>query len=175
VLALLALAPGVFATGARAAADEGLVLMLDRGRYELVAHDARDGESGPRLPVTIGSPAHPTPAGEFALRQVVLHPAWTPTPRLRRKGALAEPPSDDGPMGVAKLPFAQAGAIALHGGATPLVLGKPVSNGCVRALDEDLLALLAWLDARGALGPEQPRSGGEIGRSFRRPAVLRVR
>lgn len=163
------------AAGGAAAADPGVVLELDRSRYTLVARDARDGEVGPQLPVTVGSPAHPTPAGEFALRQVVLRPAWTPTPRLRRKGALAEPPSDDGPMGIAKLPFAEGGAIALHGGATPLVLGKPVSNGCVRARDEDLLALLAWLDARDALGPERPRPAGEIARSFQRPARIRVR
>lgn len=151
------------------------MLELDRSRYQLVARDARDGTEGPSLPVTIGSPAHPTPAGDFALHQVVLRPAWTPTPRLERKGALPEPPSDDGPMGVAKLPFAEGGVIALHGGATPLVLGKPVSNGCVRALDADLLGLLAWLDARGALGPAEARSNGESARRFTRPARIHVR
>lgn len=151
------------------------MLELERSRYTLAARDDRAGIPGPTLSVTIGSPAHPTPMGDFALRHVVLRPAWAPTPRLRRKGASAEPPSADGPMGVAKLPFAEGGVIALHGGATPLVLGKPVSNGCVRTRDEDLLALLGWLDARGALGPEEPRPGGEIVRRFARPARLRVR
>lgn len=163
------------AAAASARAEPGLVLELDRSRYRLVARDLRDGTEGPTLAVTIGSPAHPTPAGDFPLHQVVLRPAWTPTPRLERKGALPEPASDDGPMGIAKLPFAEGGAVALHGGATPLVLGKPVSNGCVRALDADLLALVAWLDARGALDPEEARGNGERARRFVRPARIAVR
>jgi len=77
-------------------------------------------------------------------------------------------------MGVAKIPFAEGGEIALHGGGDPRVLGKPVSGGCVRATDADILRLIAWLDLRGALAPPQPQRSGEVHRSITRPVRLRV-
>ena len=50
------------------------------------------------------------------------------------------------------------GEIALHGGANPLLLGKPVSLGCARATDQDLLraARLARAAAR-APAPRRDR------------------
>jgi hypothetical protein len=158
-----------------AAPDPGLELRIDRSTFELSARDQRDGSEGPRLPVALGSPAHPTPAGRFSAHAVILNPAWHPTPRARGNGAQARPASSDGPMGVAKIPFAQGGEIALHGGGRPILLGKPISNGCVRASDRDLLALLDWLDARGALGPRRPQADGETERAFRRPVHVIVR
>ena len=77
-------------------------------------------------------------------------------------------------MGVAKIPFAENGSIALHGGGDPDVLGKPVSSGCVRASDADLLRLIAWLDLQGALAPAQIASSGEVVRDLWRAARLRV-
>ena len=78
------------------------------------------------------------------------------------------------PLGVGKIPFAEGGEIALHGGAHPLLLGKPMSLGCVRALDADLLALLAWLEERGALQVARPTAGEEAVQSFRRPTRVVV-
>ena len=77
-------------------------------------------------------------------------------------------------MGVAKLPFAENGAIALHGGGEPGVLGKPVSSGCVRAADADLLRLLVWIDLHRGLAPSQPGTSGEVVRDFWRPTYLTV-
>jgi len=155
--------------------DPGLVLTIDRSRFELSARDARDSTDGPRLPVALGSPAHPTPAGHFSAGAVILNPAWHPSTRARRAGATERAASSDGPMGVAKIPFAQGGEIALHGGGSPILLGKPISNGCVRASDRDLLALLDWLEARGALGPRLQRADGEVERRVRRPVHVLVR
>ncbi len=155
--------------------DPGLVLTIDRSRFELSARDARDGSQGPRLPVAVGSPAHPTPSGRFSAHAVILNPAWHPSARARGNGAQVRPASSDGPMGVAKIPFAQGGEIALHGGGRPLLLGKPISNGCVRASDRDLLALLDWLEARGALAARRPQTDGEVERAFRRPVQVIVR
>jgi len=158
-----------------AAGDPGLVLTIDRGTFELSARDARDGSVGPRLPVALGSPAHPTPTGRFSAHAVILNPAWHPSLRARGYGAQERAASSEGPMGVAKIPFAQGGEIALHGGGRPILLGKPISNGCVRASDRDLLALLDWLEARGALGPRHPQADGEIERALRRPLRVIVR
>jgi hypothetical protein len=77
-------------------------------------------------------------------------------------------------MGVAKIPFARTGAIALHGGGDLRLLGKPISGGCVRARDADLLRVIAWLLARAALGAPLEQPDGEVHRSFRRPVRLRI-
>ncbi len=155
------------------APDPGIRFELDRERFELRVHDARDGVDGPRISVALGSPAHPTPRGAFALREVVLNPAWLPGPTARANGARPEPPSKQSPMGVAKIPFGRA--YAVHGGALAVLLGKPVSAGCIRTRDADLLRLVAWLESREALQKERTRNGGERWRSFRRPAHLETR
>lgn len=155
--------------------DRGVLLELDRDAFTLVARDLSADSRGPALRVALGSPAHPTPTGAFPLHVVVRNPGWSPGPIARARGATAQPPSRQGPLGVGKIPFAQGGEIALHGGADPLLLGKPVSLGCVRATDEDWLALVAWLEERGALHPPVERPDGERVQRFRRPARLEVR
>ena len=155
--------------------DPGLLLELDRAAFEISVRDLRDEAVGPRFRVVLGSPSHPTPSGEFPLYRVLRSPEWKPGPDARAAGAMAEPASKLGPLGVAKIPFAEGGSIALHGGAHPRLLGKPVSLGCVRAADADMLELLAWLESRDALSPPQERANGERLQSFRRPARIRVR
>ena len=158
-----------------ASGDPGLLLELDRAAFEISVRDLRDEAMGPRLRVALGSPAHATPSGEFPLYRVVRSPEWKPGPDARATGATAEPASNRGPLGVAKIPFAENGSIALHGGAHPRVLGKPVSLGCVRAADADLLRLLAWLHVRDQLVGAVATGRGELQRDFRTPARLRVR
>jgi hypothetical protein len=170
-ISLLLLMPLLLA-GAR---ERGVVLELDREHFSLTARDLDHQVEGPTLRVVLGSPAHPTPSGEFRVYTAVRNPAWHPGPIARGLGAEPEPPSDRGPLGVGKIPFAMQGEIALHGGAHPLLLGKPVSLGCVRALDADFLALLDWLEARGALQLEPPATGGEIVQVFRRPTRVVIR
>lgn len=153
--------------------DPGVLLELDRDAYLVVARDLRAGVNGPALRVALGSPAHPTPTGSFPLRQVLHNPGWSPGPTARRAGARPEPPSDEGPLGVAKIPF--LGAYALHGGSRPLLLGKPITLGCLRSADPQLLELLAWLGRQGALGAERPLASGELRQSFVRPARLVIR
>jgi hypothetical protein len=169
LLAVLAL------TGA-AAGDPGLLLELDSGRFELTARDLRAGVAGPSVRVVLGSPHNPTPRGVFPLYRVYRNPAWAPAELAREAGANRLPPSPEGPMGAAKIPFA-GGGFALHGGADPKLLGKPVSLGCVRIADEDLLGILAWLEARGAIGPQRPAgdAAGQLRQDFLRRARLVVR
>jgi hypothetical protein len=154
--------------------DPGLLLELDREGYVLEARDLRDGSLGPSLRVALGSPAHQTPSGAFPLYQVVRDPAWKPGEEALARGAQPQPASPDGPMGVAKLPFG-AGGYAVHGGGHPALLGKPVSLGCVRTADPDLLRLLGWLESRDALGPAVRQPDGERHQAFLRPARLLIR
>jgi hypothetical protein len=152
LLPLLLLTPLLLA-GAR---ERGVVLELDREHFSLTARDLDHQLDGPTLRVVLGSPAHPTPSGEFPVWTAVRNPGWWPGPFARALGAEPEPPSDRGPLGAGKIPFAKDGRIALHGGAHPLLLGKPVSLGCVRALDAD--ARLAR-GARRAAAEAAPRRG----------------
>ena len=130
---------------------------VDLERFELVAVDARRPDDALVLPIATGSPGHPSPAGRYAPREIVRNPGWEPGAQARAWGAEPMDPSDHTPMGVAKIPLT-ANGFALHGGANPLVVGKPVSLGCVRLSDPDMLALLDWLDRAGALAPGRARA-----------------
>lgn len=176
VVLLLLLGSGQGAAGdpTTSTSDPGLELVLALSRNELMSKDLRSGEEGPTLLVAVGSPAHPTPRGSFRLGRVIFRPGWRPGLAASEAGARARRSSVNSPMGVAKLPFAENGAIALHGGGEPGVLGKPVSSGCVRAADADLLRLLAWLDLRRGLAPPESRGSGEVVRDLWRPTYLLI-
>ena len=101
----------------RAADDPGILFELDRTRFEVQVRDLRDAREGPALRVVIGSPSHPTPAGSFALHQVVRNPRWTPGQIARGRGAQEKAASSDGPLGVAKISFGPDGvALPLSSG-----------------------------------------------------------
>ena len=154
--------------------DPGILLELDLEQFAVQATDLQREAEGPRLRVVVGSPAHPPPVGDYPVFGIVRNPGWRPGETARSYGAVALLPSMDGPLGVAKIPFARAG-IALHGGADPLLVGKPASLGCVRALDSDVGVLLEWLEAQGVLAKARPQPDGEIHQSLRRPVRVVVR
>jgi hypothetical protein len=155
--------------------DPGVTLAVDLARFELRLRDERNGDESPPIRVAPGSPANPTPTGAYAISRVILNPAWAPGALAQEAGARRARPSWIGPMGVGKIPFAELGSIALHGGANPYVLGKPISGGCLRVLDADFLRLVRWLGVRDALGGEHERDDGEIHRPFVRPARIEIR
>src|SRR5262245_32553830 len=157
-----------------AARDPGVRVRLDLGRFELVATDARKPGESLVLPIATGSPAHPSPPGRYLAHEVVRNPGWQPGAQARAWGAEPMDPSDHTPMGVAKIPLRGDG-FALHGGANPILVGKPVSLGCVRLSDTDMLALLDWLDRAGALEPARAASNGEVHQRLRRPVAFDVR
>lgn len=153
--------------------DPGLLFELDRDRYVVTVRDLSTGEMGPVLRVAVGSPAHPTPPGEFRLYSVIHDPDWEPGETARRYGAERIEASPNGPLGIAKVPF--SGSFALHGGANPFTVGKPVTLGCVRALNDELRILLDWLASRRALGRKQRDESGESPQPFTRVATLLIR
>lgn len=163
------------ATGPASAGDPGIEIELDRATFSLHSVDLASGESGPEMAIVLGSPAHPTPSGRFGVDRVILNPRWRPDDVAQAAGVKEQPPSLTSPMGVAKIPFAKNGQIALHGAGNPLLLGKPISSGCVRSDDADLLGLVAWLHSRDALGEPRLTSDGEVHRRFRRPVRIIVR
>ncbi|HEY5657680.1 MAG TPA: L,D-transpeptidase, partial [Myxococcota bacterium] len=78
------------------APERGVILELDREHYSLTARDLDAKVEGPTLRVVLGSPAHPTPAGEFPVHLAVRNPSWQPGPFARAQGAEPEPPSNRG-------------------------------------------------------------------------------
>jgi len=153
--------------------DPGIRFELDRQTYRVHVVDLASGEAGPEVPVAIGSPAHPSPRGEFRVWQVVHDPAWNPGQTARSLGARRVPPSPDGPLGIAKIPI--LGEYALHGGASWLTVGKPVTLGCLRATDESIRELILWLESRGALARPPAQHSGERPQAFARPARFVIR
>jgi L,D-transpeptidase-like protein len=156
-----------------AGGDPGVRVRIDLARFELAATDLRHPSESLTFPIATGSPAHRTPVGRFRPWVVVRNPAWRPGPTALARGAVPVGPSERTPMGVAKIPLDSQG-FALHGGADPLLLGKPVSLGCVRLRDEDMLALLDWLGSVGALAPARSAPGGELHQSLRRRVTFEV-
>jgi hypothetical protein len=152
-----------------------LRLVLEIKTFSLSVRDPSDRVIGPTIEVALGSPAMETPTGTFPLDRIILSPAWRPGAIAKRSGALSEPASIDTPMGAVKIPFANDGIIALHGGGDSRVLGKRISAGCVRATDADLLRVVAWLDRHDALLPDVENFEGELHRRFQRPVELIVR
>jgi hypothetical protein len=151
------------------------VMEIESSTFELSVREAHSGERGPTIRVALGSPAQATPVGRFPLERIILSPAWQPGKVAKERGARSEPASLHTPMGAVKIPFAADGVIALHGGGDRRALGKPISSGCVRATDADLLRVIAWLDSHDALMSAQEAHNGEIHRRFRRTVELVVR
>ena len=155
-------------------ADPGLLLEVDLDAFRLQARDLGADAAGPSLRVSVGSPTHPTPTGEFRPVRIVRNPAWTPGPYARSLGAQPHPPSKASALGAGKLPLGH-GAIQIHAGAHPLELGKAASLGCVRVDDAGWGALLAWLEESQSLQPWRRTAQGEIETGFRRPLRVVVR
>lgn len=155
--------------------DPGIRIEVDRDAFEIRTVDLASGELGPDLRVATGSPAHPTPAGRFRLRRVVHAPAWVPGETARAGGARPEPPSTDGPLGIAKIPI--HGEVALHGGANRFSVGKPLTLGCLRTTDDEIASLIDWLEQRDALRRKRPASAGDglAWQDFARPIRIEIR
>lgn len=175
VLAVLVLMPAPIApASARSTgSDPGIRFEIDRETYRVHVIDLASGDEGPEIPVAIGSPAHPSPTGEFRIWQVVHDPAWNPGRTAKSLGARRVAPGPDGPLGIAKIPI--QGEYALHGGANWLTVGKPLTLGCLRATDESIRALIEWLERRGALAAKPVSGRGEKPQAFKRPARFVIR
>ncbi len=154
--------------------DAGILLHVDLATFELGALDLDTAAIGPTLRVSIGSPSHPTPTGEFRPTRIIENPSWTPGPIARSFGAREHSPSRTSPLGVGKLPL-EFGAIQIHAGADPLLLGKPMSLGCVSLDDASWSRLIEWLEERESLQAWHRHENGETESRFRRPIRVVVR
>ena len=93
----------------------------------------RDGRSEGRFSVAVGSAAYPTPPGLFFVAEKT-----TPIP--------------GGPYGVLALGLSgyqprlpSLGALAIHGTDDVALIGKAVSDGCIRMSNADVLKVSRWV------------------------------
>jgi lipoprotein-anchoring transpeptidase ErfK/SrfK len=87
--------------------------------------------------IGIGEPRYPTPLGAYFINQKLT------------------PSSPGGPYGVLALGISafqpklanwpQGGPVAIHGTNQPALVGQPVSHGCIRMRNADILKVNAWV------------------------------
>jgi len=132
------------------------VLVLDRRRRQLVVLD--DGLEVRRFSVGVGKPGWETPVGNFQVIELVVDPIW-----VHPATGNEIPPGGDNPLGSRWIGFyrdckARKGfngnanltthgcvTAGFHGTPNRASVGRAVSHGCVRLLDEqaqDLFSLV---------------------------------
>jgi murein L,D-transpeptidase YcbB/YkuD len=106
-----------------------------------------DGDSVIRTyRVSVGTPGHDTPDGDFTVQRAEWNPSWRPPEREWARNDRFTPPGPNNPMGRVKLFFAPY--YYLHGTPDTANIGRPASHGCVRMLNRDVIALARLLHQR---------------------------
>lgn len=114
--------------GAYHAVRTRLVVDLERQTATLL----RDGRSVFRAPVGVGTPAFPTPRGEFFVRSRLTDFASAFYGPLAFATSARSPNATDWPGG---------GVVGIHGTDRPGLLPGRVSHGCIRLRNDDILRL----------------------------------
>jgi lipoprotein-anchoring transpeptidase ErfK/SrfK len=107
------------------------------------------GVTTKRYEIAVGTKAHPTPNGTFAIRHIVWNPAWVPPDTKWAKGKQATPPGHPkNPMKVVKI-FFQEPDYYIHGTGDEDTLGSAASHGCIRMSQKDAFELARYLMDHG--------------------------
>jgi murein L,D-transpeptidase YcbB/YkuD len=128
--------------------EAGLGLRLNVPAYRL---DVVEGETRTHaFRVAVGTPDHPTPLGDFWVRQIVWNPWWVPPPFEWAETERVTPPGPNNPTGRVKFMFGQY--LFIHGTPAESTLGRAASHGCVRMANDDAIALARLLQVAGMPG-----------------------
>jgi hypothetical protein len=99
----------------------------------------RDGELILDFATAVGAPTTPTPTGRYYVNQRLIAP---------------DPSGPHGPAALGISAFSpvlihwpQGGPIAIHGTNNPSSIGRPVSNGCIRLSNKNLIRLFEQVPA----------------------------
>jgi murein L,D-transpeptidase YcbB/YkuD len=171
------IAASLFALAPAAAAQTPLRVDLNIPALRIVVYE---GDVAIRsYPVSVGMLGHDTPTGSFDIDHAEWNPWWRPPAREWARNDKVTPPGPNNPMGRVKLYFEPL--YFVHGTPESESIGTPASHGCVRMLNEDVIALARLLHERAA--PEISdsdidrilRSGGTRRVNFDNAIPLRVR
>ncbi len=95
-----------------------------------------------RKPIAIGAGIYPTPEQNSEITKIEWNPWWYPPPNAEwAKDKKLTPPGPGNPLGRVKMPLSKE--ILFHGTTSPGSVGRPVSHGCMRMLNNDAVEL-AW-------------------------------
>lgn len=108
-------------------------IVVDRGSYTLTHY--LNGKFFKEYPVGIGR-GNLTPAGRFVIRNKVKKPDWYP--RGKQRIPFGDPRNILGTRWMGFSGTASATGLGIHGTDDPESIGRPVSAGCIRMLNEDV-------------------------------------
>lgn len=121
---------------------------VDPGQFAI--YFTLEGNKAIRYPVGIGREGR-YKSGSFRIRRKVEWPSWTPTramirrePHLYAKYASGVPGGPNNPLGARALYLYTGGRdsyLRIHGTPKPQFVGRAVSNGCVRMINEHVIDL----------------------------------
>lgn len=122
-------------------------LLVDLGARRLYVME--DGAAVRSYPVAVGSPKHPTPTGNYAIRHIVWNPRWVPPDaKWARNKKPKDPGAKDNPVGSVKMFFADPDYY-IHGTREYDSLGEAESHGCVRMANPTVIDLAQEVMAHG--------------------------
>lgn len=108
-------------------------MLVDLSKYRLFL---KSGDTViKRYPVGIGKPNTPTPLGDFKVTDKLPNPVWYSTLPSGAKEAI-QPGDPRNELGTRWIGFKPA--YGIHGTIAPESMGKAMSKGCVRMLNEDV-------------------------------------
>lgn len=98
--------------------------------------------------IAVGTAQHPTPHGSYTVQRIIWNPRWVPPQSEWAKGeAVREPGDPKNPMGRVKIFFREP-TYYIHGTNAEASIGTAASHGCVRMLNDDVIALARLLIER---------------------------
>ncbi len=143
------------------------ILTRDRARYALPSQRVRPAVTsvGPALiverdkfrvtvwragkrtvfPIAVGTPSHPTPAGNFRIVSKQRNPTWFPPNSPWAEGLGPVPPGTGNPLGTRWM-GTSAPAIGFHGTPVPSSIGTRASYGCIRMYIRDAERMFEMID-----------------------------
>lgn len=116
-----------------------LVLRLSERRLYLVDDAPRTPDES--FPIAVGREGRETPVGQFRVEEMVENPDFL----KMASGVVIKriPPGPTNPLGERWIGFAHGDGwtIGIHGTPNPELLGRAVSNGCVRMRNADVISV----------------------------------
>jgi lipoprotein-anchoring transpeptidase ErfK/SrfK len=127
-------------------------LRIDLSERRLYVEQA--GEVTKSYDVAVGTRAHPTPRGSFAVRRVIWNPRWVPPDAAWARDKKPAGPGDPhNPMGRVKAFFREPDYY-IHGTEDGSSIGRAASHGCVRMRNADVIELGKLLVEHGGANVE---------------------
>ena len=159
-LIVLTAGAGINIAGGHETDDAPLRLVLNVPANRIYVYE--DGVRTHSYRVSVGARKYATPAGSYKLSTAIWNPWWHPPESEWARDEKPTPPGNDNPMGRVKLNFTEL--YYIHG--TPAeneeALGLPVSHGCVRMANHDVIELAQLVHRYATPGMKSSEIGALI-------------